>query len=159
MKRKITHLKPSNRRPTCPTILGFIGSYGDGWMNVIIISKLYQRKMLIPISIEIIDTSAKNILKVLNSTFRLTIFLGMKAVFKFTLVPSPLWNVLQNINLNSAPQSKWWIRNTMATHTLIHEDPSIIFSLISRHDKNKVSVLGQAIHNYRYRIIWLLSQK
>ena len=101
--RSLTHIKPPYKIPTPPTIQGFIGSHGNGCMKAIIISKQHQRQMLILIPFEINNTSPKHIFNCFNSTFRLTICLGMKSILNFTLVPNLFCNDLQNLDVLCTP--------------------------------------------------------
>ena len=87
---KLTHFKPPYRRPTPPTLQGFIGSHKDERMKAIIIKKNHQRQMHIPIPFKMNNASPKHKLNGLNSAFRLTIRLGMKTGTQLRFSTQPI---------------------------------------------------------------------
>ena len=103
-KWSLTQFKQSNWRSTFPTIQGFKRSHRYRWMINIVVKELDQRKMFIPISLEVDYPRSKQILNGLN-TRRFTINLGIKSRSSLHLVPNPFYNDLQNLDVNCAPLS------------------------------------------------------
>ena len=100
---RLSHVKPSNWKSTSPTIQGHKRSHTYRWIVTIVVRKLNQRKVFIPISLEINYTSSKHILKGLNSTFRLTIRLRMKSCAKLHLDTQSFLDDIQKLDVNLHP--------------------------------------------------------
>src|SRR5215813_1106254 len=77
-KLGFTCLKPTNRGPTFTSIQSLKWRHLDARLITIIIGKLEQWQMLIPLPCKVQDTSPKHILKGLNGPLRLAISLRVK---------------------------------------------------------------------------------
>ena len=106
-KKNLTNFKPPNRRPTSPTIQGFIRSHGYEWMETIIISNSNKGKCLSQYPLKLNIQALRIFSRVWIVRFTWTSIWEWKAVLSFTLVPNPYRNDLQNLDVNCAPRC--WI--------------------------------------------------
>ena len=76
-QRCITHLGPTNWRPTRSAIQGLKRCHTDARLKTVVVGKLYQWQVPLPRPTEVQDTTPKHILEDLNSTLGLPVSLRM----------------------------------------------------------------------------------
>jgi len=81
-RANLTHLKPTNGKPTSPTIQGFKEGRTDTWVIAIIVGKFDQWQVVIPITLEVNYTCSQHIFQSLDGALCFPIVLWMKGCSK-----------------------------------------------------------------------------